>query len=298
MSLPQVTGVRALITDDLVKGLLTSHHPDLADLEIGRHYTRQEHVTVRVGDDWGVRLPLRVELDPYYARVLGIIRQFRHTWDFPFSGPIRVGLPCEAFPYHWEVTNWITASNASLVPLLDRAGTDLGGALRQIHSPALKNAPANPRTMPPLANLSNAFARLLARVQGNRPAGVHIKRSVLVKVWNAGLEADRDMADTWTHGRLEPRAVLSDQGKMAGLLMWEFLGAGDPAADLGRASTLFRPEAQEQMFAAYGSLSSHSRSRLAAHQAIGLLLFVSLEDHALVRAASNRLVDYGFAQRQ
>lgn len=46
--------VRSVVTDELVKGLLTAQHPDLADIEIGRHYTLENHFAIRIGDDSGV----------------------------------------------------------------------------------------------------------------------------------------------------------------------------------------------------------------------------------------------------
>lgn len=54
MSLPRDTMVRSLVTDELVKGLLTAQHPDLADIEIGRRYTLENHFAIRIGDDSGV----------------------------------------------------------------------------------------------------------------------------------------------------------------------------------------------------------------------------------------------------
>lgn len=286
---------RLKVSDELVSRLLTSQHPDLASIELGRHYAREDHTTVRVGDAWGVRLPTVPGLDSYYARSRGLLAGHRHRWTFPSSTPLRDGLPDDEYPYHWEVTGWITASNAALVPLTASAGPVLGEALRQIHVPATDAVPDNPRTMPGLVTYSDGFQRLLDTVQAAAPLGASLHTSAIDAAWKNALHTRVGETATWTHGRLEPQSVLSDRGDMAGLLMWEFFGAGDPAADLGMASALLPAEGIAAMYDAYGTSTTELKNRAVGYQIRELLRHATSTDHNVVHTAWHGLVNHGYA---
>ena len=287
--------VRLRVTDELVAHLLTTQHPDLAHFEIGRHYAREVHTTVRIGDEWGVRFPTVAGLDAYYARSRPLLAGHRHQWTFPHSAPRRGGLPDDSFPFHWEVTGWIIASNASLVPLTDGAGTALGDALRQVHRPATAEAPSNPRTMPRLTEYAAAFGSLLATAQSAAPTGLALDTHALTTSWALAVQQPREEQDTWTHGRLEAQSVLCDQGTMAGIAMWEFFGAGDPAADLGMASALLPPREVEPLFGAYGAVTVATRLRARGYLIRALLRHATSLDDNVAREAWHGLSEYGYA---
>lgn len=283
------------ITDALVTHLLETQHPDLAHIELGRHYARADHTTVRIGDEWGIRLPTHAGLDPYYARSHRVLAEHRYRWTFPVGTSEREGLPDESFAYHWEITNWITASNAALVPLSVDAGAALGEALSQIHVPANDAAPHNPRTMPRLVTYAAGLPNLVQAARTDAPPHLVLDDHAIVTAWSRALEADPAASRIWTHGRIEPQSVLSDRGDMAGILWWEFFGAGDAAADLGMASSLLTPDGAAAMYEAYGPVGTGVRQRAAGYQVRELLRQRASADHNVVRSAWRGLVDYGFA---
>src|SRR5690606_6692693 len=143
--------------------------------------------------------------------------------------PIATGMPGHGFPYHWTLVRWTSASTAGLVPLGADSARPLGAALREIHTPSPPGAPLNPRAGISLAELREDFESLLASA---RETDSSERRELDVAgvraTFEAGVSASDDVRSTWTHGRLEPRAILSDQGAFAGILLWHNFGAGDP----------------------------------------------------------------------
>jgi len=102
---------------------------------------------------------------------------------------------------------------------------------------------------------------------------------------------DRE-APTWTHGTLEPRAVLSDRGNFAGILIWHRFGAGDPAADIGMASNLVTSDQRAGFLDAYGPISDLTAGRAQGWQLIGALRLIETGDPFLVRIAWERLIEF------
>ena len=103
---------RITITDELVTSLVEEQFPDLAALDVGRHYRLADHTVVRLGDEYGLHLPTVPGLDAYYERSARLVAPFLKKWTFPYAAPLRTGTPSAGYPYHFELTGWITASTA------------------------------------------------------------------------------------------------------------------------------------------------------------------------------------------
>ena len=56
--------------------------PALAGREIGRRYPMQDHLTVRIGDDYGVLMPIIPDQDHLYARVGDLLGPAAPDVDF------------------------------------------------------------------------------------------------------------------------------------------------------------------------------------------------------------------------
>lgn len=278
-------------TDDEVAEMVFTQFPALAGREIGRRYTMHDHVTVRIGDDYGVLLPIIPDQDHLYERSAGLLAPLLPQWTFPYSAPIAVGAPGADFPYHWNLVHWISGSTAALVPLHDASATDLGAAVRQIHMRAPDSAPQNPVTAPTLASLEGEWRRLLeATAAQGAPENRILITNKADDLWQEAMATPVD-ARTWTHGTLDPRAVLSDRGHFAGVLIWHRFGAGDPAADLGYALNLVSSTQREGFLSAYGKTSKQLAKRAQGWQLIGALRLIELGDPFLVRIAWERLIE-------
>jgi len=279
-------------TDEQVAELVFEQFPALAGRDIGRRYTMADHVTVRIGDDYGVLLPTIPGQDHLYERVAGLIAPLLPQWTFPYSAPIATGSPAGAFPYHWTLVRWLSGSTAAFVPLHDESAAALGDAVRQIHRPAPRDAPTNPVTSVGLASLSDEWNRLLkAAESAGAPENRVLRGDLADAMWRRAASTPLE-PPTWTHGGLEPRAVLSDRGAFAGALIWHRFGSGDPAADLGYASNLVSLSQREGFLAAYGKISPLTASRTEGWQLLGALRLIETKDPFLVRIAWERLIEF------
>src|SRR5690606_8624278 len=99
-------------------------------------YALEDHVSVRIGDDFGAIFPTIPGQDEAFRRTAELIAPLSSKWTFPWSGPIETGKPGHGFPYHWVIVKWITASTAGFVPLHSDSAPILGDALRQLHTKA------------------------------------------------------------------------------------------------------------------------------------------------------------------
>ncbi|MGC4175275.1 phosphotransferase [Demequina sp.] len=279
-------------SDDQVAAMVFGQMPALAGRDIGRRYTMHDHVTVRIGDDYGVLMPTVPGKDYLYERVSDLLEPLLPTWTFPYSAPIATGEPDNGFPYHWTLVRWLSGSTAAFVPLHDESAVTLGDALRQIHgAPIGTDAPDSPITAPTLRSLEPEWTRLLeATTASGAPENRVLDAAKANAMWQAAADTPVD-ARTWTHGNLEPRAVLSDRGAFVGILIWHNFGGGDPAADVGYATNLFSSTQLSGFLDAYGEQSAQTAQRVRGWQLLGALRLIELGDPFLVRIAWERLIE-------
>lgn len=285
-----------LPTDEQLRGLIDHQFAYLADRELGRRYTLKDHFSVRIGDDYGALFPRYGADDHLFARVAELVRPQARAWTFTSSHPIATGKPNQDFPYHWTLVKWVSASTAGFVPLHTTSAAPLGAALREIHTTAPADAPSNPHTGVALPELMEQFHHLLANAAAS---GAPEQREIDVEATKAAFErgasVPMNLEPMWTHGRLEPRAVLSDRGNFAGILMWHNYGAGDPAADLGYATNLLPREDHDKLYDAYGEIDAATHARIGAFQVFAALRHVAIDDPFVSRMAWERLIEMDLA---
>ncbi|WP_062304090.1 phosphotransferase [Demequina subtropica] len=284
------------VDDDQVRALIDDQFPHLADQEVGRRYTHEDHIAVRIGDHHGALFPRFALDDPLFARSADVIAPHLARFTFPVSAPIDMGRPGHGFPYHWTLVRWVSASTAAFVPLHASSARSLGAAIRQIHVPAPADAPTNPATATGLASLLSEWDRLLvfASLRG-APENRVLDVESVDSLFRVGAVAPLDVPLTWTHGRLEPRSIQSDRGQFAGILIWHRFGAGDPAADLGGAATVVPLDMRDELYAGYGEVSTATAWRAQSYQLYAALTHIELDDPFLARMAWERLIELGLA---
>lgn len=277
-----------------MRALLDEQFPWLAERELGRRYTLGDHMTVRIGDDYGAIFPRSKRDDALYARTADLLQPVARAWSFPASFPIATGLPGHGYPYHWVIVEWFTAATAAVVPLIPSSAHPLGVAMRQLHVSSPAVAPINPCTGVGLPAVQGEFEWLLTRAEaaGAESSKVVASRGIRA-LFEAGAAQPIDVSPTWTHGRLEPRAVLSDQGMFAGIGLWHNFGAGDPAQDLGVSANLLTLEMREDFITGYGDISEATAARALAYQLYSALRFIESGEPFLSRTAWDRLSELG-----
>jgi aminoglycoside phosphotransferase (APT) family kinase protein len=259
------------VTVDLVRALLTEQHPDLAGLALRVVATGWDNVMLRLGDELVVRVPRRA------GSVVGLANEQR--WlpalaprlPVPIPVPVRVGVPGAGYPYVWSVVPWLAGEPADSQALSPAGVADLATFLRALHTQPPADAPHNPFRGVPLAERDAAFVD-----RRDRAAARGVDVSGAAARWAAGLAAPSAEVNAWLHGDVHHGNLLvSPEGRLAAVIDWNDVCAGDPAVDLA-AAWLVADDA-DAFFAAYGQLSAGVRERAAAWAAYLALLFLEAD---------------------
>ncbi len=292
MSLGTRTGESTLITDEAVRALIDEQFPHLVDEEIGRRYTLEDHIAVRIGDHHGALFPRFAVDDGLFARVADLVRPHMERWSFPVSAPVGTGVPGAGYPHHWTLVEWISASTAAFVPLHAQSARALGAAIREIHVPAPADAPSSDTCAGGLAAAVPEWERLVtfAALRG-APENRVLDAQATDALFHAGVAAPVDVMLTWTHGRLEPRAIQSDRGTFCGILIWQHFGVGDRAVDLGTAAVSLPEQMRDELHAGYGALSPATVLRARSYMLLAALRYIELDDPFMARMAWERLIE-------
>ncbi|WP_144276266.1 phosphotransferase [Demequina sp. NBRC 110053] len=284
------------ISDEMARALIDEQFPRFAHEELGRRYTLEDQFAIRIGDDYGAIFPRTSDKDAAYARVTELVAAQAARWSFPASLPIARGVPGHGFPYHWTLVRWISASSSAFVPLHGSSVRALGAAIRQIHEGAPRQAPINPVTGIGLEAMRAEFELMLSfAVAKGAPENRVIDEASVRAAYDAGASAPVDVAPSWTHGRLEPRAIMSDRGDFAGILLWHNFGAGDVAGDLGFASTMVPIDSRDEFWTGYGPITPATATRAAAYELWAALKYIHVDDPFLLRVAWERLIELELA---
>ena len=281
---------RVEVSDELAAALVKEQHPDLASLDIGRRYTFDDHLTIRLGDDLCLNLPTVPGVGEAMELTAEWLDLVSGEWTFPAGTPIRMGEPTSSYPFHWEVARWVPGSNAAVFPFTEEAAAPLGRALRQVHTPAPAWAPASAEAGNPLSRHRKTWHEHTAFLRESvGPWGNRIDPSVLTERWEKAVDTVIDQPLLWTHGNLDPRYVASDRGRFAGIGSWWTYGIGDPAADIAAAFLLIHRESEATFLSSYGQVSRATRERIAGYWLLRVIRYATSTNPFLWRLGWARL---------
>lgn len=233
----------------LVHGLLTDQHPDLAASSLRRVASGWDNEIFRLGDAYAVRLPRRATAASLVLNEQRWLPQLAPELPLPIPAPLRRGVPGRGYPWAWSVCPWFegeTAAEAGPEPL--QAARDLGRFVVALHHAAPPDAPQSEVRGGALSGRSEAFDERIARL-GNEVDGDAIRA-----LWGEAVAVPRDPAlRVWLHGDLHPANLVVREGRIAAVLDFGDLTAGDPATDLAVAWMSFAPDARAVFREAAGS---------------------------------------------
>jgi aminoglycoside phosphotransferase (APT) family kinase protein len=140
------------------------------------------------------------------------------------------------------------------------SGWSVGCFLAALHRPPPAGFPRNDYRGIPLTGLRETIEPKLAALADDT-AGLAVPAEAVRDRWRDAVRAPADTADACIHGDLHPRNLVVDQGRLAAVLDWGDMTAGDPAADLAAAWLLFPGTAHAAIWAAYGQISTNTVAR-------------------------------------
>lgn len=238
------------VTARLVRALLEEQLPAISGLPLELVANGWDNVIYRLGKDWAVRLPRREAAAQLVLHEQQYLQTYARHSPVPLPSPVHSGRPSADYPWHWSVTPWLDGISAALVPQATRnaAALDMAAFLIAIHVPAAPGAPVNPVRGVPLETRSDA---LLGRLEdyGRYPEAPRLR-----KLWSeACMAVSWAGSALWLHGDLHPANILlRPDGRLAAVLDFGDLGAGDPAVDLAVAWLMFDGGARQRFMAAMG----------------------------------------------
>jgi aminoglycoside phosphotransferase (APT) family kinase protein len=221
-----------VIDEALVERLLRAQHPDLAGQSLRFVANGWDNAIYRLGNDYAVRLPRRALAAGLVEKEQRWMPEFAERLTVPVPAPVRVGAPSAEFPWHWSITPWLDGELAGL----DSSGRlvgDLSRFIRELHVPAPPDAPPNPVRGVPLGNRNTVVLERLRTEPIPR-------REEIVELWSATVAIEPwSGPPMWLHGDLHPANILTRSGRLAAVIDFGDLTAGDPATDLAVAWLLF-----------------------------------------------------------
>jgi aminoglycoside phosphotransferase (APT) family kinase protein len=230
------------ISPDLVRHLLRTQHPELADLTLALVANGWDNVIYRLGEDLVVRLPRRLIAAGLIENEQRWLPEIAQRVDVAVPRPLRVGLPSASFPWHWTISTWFNGKVASNIPVAERRSVaePLAVFLTQLHTEAPADAPANDFRGVPLQ-------RRHSDVQARLESGGVPHSDAIAAIWNDARNAPPwDAPPVWLHGDLHPANLLvSEHRGLSAVLDFGDLTAGDPATDLAAAWLVFDPAGRE-----------------------------------------------------
>lgn len=215
--------------DALVRRLLASQMPDLADLPLTRvEPWGTDNGIWRLGVDLVVRLPrIRWATGQIDREATWLPRLAPHL-PVTLPEPTAVGGPGEGYPYSWAVHRWIPGEGARLDLVEDPLSfaLDLAQLVRELQAVPADGAPAARNRARPLHEYDEATRHAIDW------AGHLIDAAAATAVWEEALAAPPyDGEPVWVHGDLEGNCLVRD-GRLCGLVDWGSACAGDPAVDV------------------------------------------------------------------
>lgn len=222
------------VAPDLARALLADQHPDLADLPLHGRVVGWDNVTWRLGDRLALRFPVRAASSALVGHEQRWLAVLAPHLPVAVPVPVRVGRPGHGFPWAWSVVPWVDGVPAAVQPVGDRTAwaTDLADALAALHVPAPADAPTHPYRGVPLAQRIDLMR---SRTTDDLPHA-----DVLRAALDAGVAAPVwDRPPVWVHGDPHPGNLVADGPRLAALIDFGDLCAGDPASDLATAWLTF-----------------------------------------------------------
>jgi aminoglycoside phosphotransferase (APT) family kinase protein len=283
----------------VARALLREQAPRLADqsLRILRN-TGSDNTLYRLGSSWVLRLPRSPDAAQRLAIEVEWLPRLQARLTVRVPELAHVGESTAAFPYRWAVLHWISGSDAWAME--DREGwfgpefgCDLARAVLELRSIPIDDAPPRPQHERggSLIGLDEHVRWMLNRADGL------LDVPLVTRAWERCLEAaPYDGDPVLLHGDLIPGNLLVARGRLAAVLDWGLIGAGDPAQDLEPAWSVLDPSGAAAFDEMLGTdeLTWLRARGFALEHAVGGIVYYAARGHPLadvMRRCLERLIE-------
>ena len=220
------------ITSELLRRLLDQQFPDLAELPVGELFRGWDNTTARLGSELAIRLPHRPIGARTTAHEIAWLPRLAPQLPLPVPVPLRFGSPAFGYPWRWSVCRWVPGESVLQAPwdAPDAAAFALAEFLQALHRPAPADAPDNPFRAVPLVDRQADVERLLGEFTDYPHP--QVDTVALETRWCEAMAAPAYSGPpVWVHGDLHPGNLVVHRGRLARVIDFGDLCAGDPAVD-------------------------------------------------------------------
>jgi aminoglycoside phosphotransferase (APT) family kinase protein len=272
----------------LVRRLVAAQFPGLAGLPVRAvRSTGTVNAIYRLGDHLYARLPRL----PRWARDLQRegrwLPKLAHRLPLQVPEPVAQGRPAEAYPFSWAIYRWIPGRPYAdeLIGDERQAASDLARFVAELRQVPVAGAP--PAGRRPLRELGEMTRTAI------RSAGELIDRDAALTAWERALTGPPwDGTPVWIHTDLLRPNLLVAGGRLRAVIDFGGTGAGDPAADVIAAWSVFGAAGREAFRRVLGvDDDTWNRARgYALHQAAVIIPYYAETNPGFV-ALAKRTVD-------
>lgn len=216
---------------DTVELLLADQFPHLSGGKVSRLPASGEvNAIFRIGEDHAARFPLRDDDPAPVTELLDEDQQAAAEFADAVAPtaaprPVAIGEPGRGYPLPWSIQTWVAGATATGSEP-ERVASDLASAIVRIRGHPTRDRPFSGRGLGgDLQSHDDWVEECLDRSSGLIDVGA------ARRLWGELRDLPRSQPDIMTHGDLIPGNVLTDDGRLAGLLDTGGFGPADPALD-------------------------------------------------------------------
>jgi len=261
--MPDKPAAEIAIDEPLIRRLLadqaTDIVPDAANRPLSLAEAGWDCEMWRLGADLAVRVPRRAlaaRLLVHEHQVLPPLARLIEPSGIGVPAPLVQGLPSSDYPWRWSVVPWFDGTSALSVVRAERSrwAPELARALRLMHVEAPAEHPVNPFRGVPFADRDEAVEARLAALRA-RGAAPEDRLRTAEDTWRAAVAASvYSGPPVWIHGDLHPGNLVVADGRLAAIIDFGDVTAGDPAYDLAIAWLAFDAAGRDRFIAALAGL--------------------------------------------
>jgi len=234
------------VDGDLVRRLIAGQFPQWAGLTVQRWPSGGTvNAMYRLGDDMVVRLPLVQGGAKDVSREQEWLPRLAPHLPARIPEVLGAGQPAQGYPWPWSVSRWLAGEHPEAGKLREPVplAGDLAAFVTAMRSITLPGAPKAHRGGP-VASLDADTKAAIEELRGIPQEDVDCDAVALA--WEETLRAPGwDGPPVWLHADLLPGNLLIDRGRLAAVIDFGCIGAGDPACDLFPAWNLLPADARE-----------------------------------------------------